>query len=884
MFCPLAALFVCLTRTPELLKPRLSAIVPPAVGVNVVDTPLTVLTIAFPEEVSALLLMMLTPVPVTPLTEVVNVFVLEALLTVVLLFNNVPKLTVEDTPLTLDTRFPPVAVKLLLLIIGTAVDVTPLTDVVRLFALEVFDTVVLLFNKLGRLTDELTPLTLEVSCPEATLNVLVVLPLRRVGRLIDEDTPFTVLTKLPPDVLSALLLMMFTELPVTPFTVVVNVFVLEALLTVVLLFNNVPKLKDEDTPLTVLTRLPLDVLSALLLMIFTELPVTPLTEVVKLFALEVLLTVVLLFNNVPRLTDELTPFTLDTKFPPVAVKLLLLMIGAAVDVTPLTATVILLADDVRLLLLMIDTAAAVTPFTEVVKLFALEVLDTVVLLFNNVPRLTDELTPFTLDTKFPPVAVKLLLLIIGTAVDVTPLTFAVRLLADDVKLLLLMIDTAVAVTPLTEVVKLFALEVLDTVVLLFSKLDRLTDELTPFTVLTRLPPDVLSALLLMMLTPVPVTPLTVVVNVFVLEAFDTVVAEFSTVPKLKDEDTPFTVLTRFPPDVLSALLLMMFTALPVTPLTVVVNVFVLEALLTVVLLFNNVPKLTVEDTPFTLDTKFPPVAVKLLLLIIGTAVDVTPLTFAVRLLADDVKLLLLIIGTAAAVTPLTEVVKLFALEVLDTVVLLFNKLGRLTDEVTPLTLEVSCPDATLNALVVLPLSRVGRLIDEDTPLTVLTRLPPDVLSALLLMMFTPVPVTPFTVVVSVFVLEAFDTVVGIELALNCLTTPVASATRIWSEPLPVCSPSRRKGLEVAFTCSVLLGALVLIPMLPAGEARLPFMPVPKIVFLMFIWLLAVPSMIAILLPINRLLEPVVTSVEVDVPVPTPRPMLLLPLVLPLSAW
>ena len=439
------------------------------------------------------------------------------------------------------------------------------------------------------------------------------------------------------------------------------------------------------------------------------------------------------------------------------------------------------------------------------------------------------------------------------------------------------------------------------------------------------------------------TPFTVDTKLPLVAVRVLVVFPLSRVGRLIDEDTPFTVLTRLPPDVLSALLLMMFTELPVTPLTVVVNVFVLEALLTVVLLVNNVPKLTDELTPFTFDTRFPPVAVKLLLLMIGAEVDVTPLTATVILLADDVRLLLLMIDTAAAVTPLTEVVKLFALEVLLTVVLLFSKLDRLTDELTPLTLEVSCPEATLNVLVVLPLSRVGRLIDEDTPFTVLTklppdvlsalllmmftpvpvtpftvvvnvfvleafdtvvaefsivprlkdedtpftvltRLPPDVLSALLLMMFTPVPVTPFTVVVSVFVLEAFDTVVGIELALNCFTTPVASATKIWSEPLPVCSPSRRKGLEVAFTCKVLLGALVLIPILPAGEARLPFMPVPKIVFLMFIWLLAVPSMIEILLPINRLLLPVVTSVEVDVPVPTPRPMLLLPLVLPLSAW
>ena len=217
------------------------------------------------------------------------------------------------------------------------------------------------------------------------------------------------------------------------------------------------------------------------------------------------------------------------------------------------------------------------------------------------------------------------------------------------------------------------------------------------------------------LTPAVVTPLTVDTRL-PLVAVKVFVVPPSMVVRLKEEDTPFTVLTRLPPDVLSALLLMMFTPVPVTPFTVVVNVFVLEAFDTVVAEFSIVP----------------------------------------------------------------------------------------------------------------------RLKDEDTPFTVLTRLPPDVLSALLLMMLTPVPVTPFTVVVNVFVLEAFDTVVGIELALNCFTTPVASATKIWSEPLPVCSPSRRNGLEVAFTCSVLLGALVLIPMLPAGEARLPLRPVPKMLFMMFI--------------------------------------------------
>ena len=290
------------------------------------------------------------------------------------------------------------------------------------------------------------------------------------------------------------------------------------------------------------------------------------------------------------------------------------------------------------------------------------------------------------------------------------------------------------------------------------------------------------------------TPFTVDTRLPLVAVKVLVVLPPSTEVRLIDELTPFTVLTRLPPDVLSALLLMMFTPVPVTPLTVVVNVFVLEALLTVVLLFNNVPRLTDELTPFTLDTKFPPVAVKLLLLMIGAEVDVTPLTATVILLADDVRLLLLMIDTAAAVTPLTEVVKLFALEVLDTVVLLFNKLGK--------------------------------LIDEDTPFTVLTRLPLDVLSALLLMMLTPVPVTPFTVVVNVFVAELFDTVTGNELALVQVgAAPAPAEVKICplvpAAPFGISAPEKR---TLPVTSKRSAGLLLAIPTLPVPlglNTRLP---------------------------------------------------------------
>jgi hypothetical protein len=407
---------------------------------------------------------------------------------------------------------------------------------------------------------------------------------------------------------------------------------------------------------------------------------------------------------------------------------------------------------------------------------------------------------------------------IFTPVPVTPFTVVVKVLTLEALETPVTMLTEEPVTPFTVVVRLFGeVTVLETVVALPSKPERLTEDDTPFTVLTRLLPDVLRALLLMMFTPVPVTPFTVVVKVLTLEALETPVTMLTEEPvtpftvvvrlfgevtvletvvalpskpeRLTEDDTPFTVLTKLLPDVLRALLLMMFTPVPVTPLTVVVKVLTLEALLTVVLPFSKLETLTDEDTPLTFEVNCPEATLKLLVVFPLKSVgmlteDDTPFTELTKLLPDVLRALLLMMFTPVPVTPFTVVVKVLTLELLETVVLLFNS--------------------------------VGMLSEEETPFTVLTKLLPDVLKALPLMIFTPVPVTPLTVVVRVLTLDTFDTVTGSEEALTQVgAAPDPAELRtcplVPAAPAGINAPEKR---TLPVTSSLSAGEVFAIPTLP----------------------------------------------------------------------
>jgi hypothetical protein len=195
--------------------------------------------------------------------------------------------------------------------------------------------------------------------------------------------------------------------------------------------------------------------------------------------------------------------------------------------------------------------------------------------------------------------------------------------------------TAAPVTPLTVVVKLLPAKLLVTVFTMGT-----AAAATPFTVVVKLFPEELLAILLTLLL-FAATPLTVLVMVLPLKASVLVVAGIS-------EDR--------------------FTAVPVTPLTVVVR------LLPVKLFDTALTLLLVAATPFTvLVSVFPLNASVLLVAGIKadkfTAVPVTPLTVVVRLLPVKLLATVFTMGTAVPVTPLTVVVKLFgAVLVLLTVV------------------------------------------------------------------------------------------------------------------------------------------------------------------------------------------------------------------------
>lgn len=213
---------------------------------------------------------------------------------------------------------------------------------------------------------------------------------------------------------------------------------------------------------------------------------------------------------------------------------------------------------------------------------------------------------------------------------------------------------------------------------------------TPFTVLVKPPLCVHVAVwLLMMLTPVPATPFTDVLRVFALDVLLTAdtVAEVAA--------TPFTVDVRVLPDSDMVFELMIGTAVPDTPFTVVLRVFEVDVLLT--------PDTDEEvaATPFTVDVRVLPNKDRVLELMMGavalatpftdvlsvlaldvvltaeTAADVavTPFTEDVSVLPDSDSVFELMIGTVAPTTPFTVVESAFVLEVLLTVVAVVMEVG-----------------------------------------------------------------------------------------------------------------------------------------------------------------------------------------------------------------
>ena len=179
------------------------------------------------------------------------------------------------------------------------------------------------------------------------------------------------------------------------------------------------------------------------------------------------------------------------------------------------------------------------------------------------------------------------------------------------------------------------------------------------------------------------------------------------------------------------------------------------------------------------------------------------------------------------------------------------------------------PNSTVPLVAVKPLfaavSTATAGVDA-TPLTVETRLPLVAVSVLVFTIGAPVLVTPFTVTVDVFTVEAFDTTVAGSTGMAwVLKTPVASATTIWSvDEVLTCKLSKRTGFtpDTGVTCSVFVGVVLPIPTFTA------LVPVPPKTRLLLAATLALEPIAVALAK-----APVVTSALV------PRKVLLLPVVL-----
>ena len=252
---------------------------------------------------------------------------------------------------------------------------------------------------------------------------------------------------------------------------------------------------------------------------------------------------------------------------------------------------------------------------------------------------------------------------------------------------------------------------------------------------------------LIIFTPVPVTPFAEVVKVLADEAL------LKLPITLDVAATPFTV--------------------EVSVLPVMLNVFVEAALIA------DVKFRAVDATPLTVVVKLVPLNEVVLLLTKGTVVLETPLIVVLKVFADEV-LLTLVIAMVVSVIPFMLLVKIFPETLKEFVLIngadvpatpLMVEFKLLPDDVlatvftafavaaTPFTVEVKVLADELIVCVVPALIAGAKFKAVDaTPFTVVVKLVPLNEVALELMMFTPPPVTPFIVVVNVFVDEVLETV------------------------------------------------------------------------------------------------------------------------------
>jgi uncharacterized membrane protein YiaA len=451
-----------------------------------------------------------------------------------------------------------------------------------------------------------------------------------------------------------------------------------------------------------------------------------------------------------------------------------LTIDAPVLVIPFTVTVDVLAVDALETLL---TASEVeeTPFTFEVSVLPERLKSLVVPaeIAGDKSKAVLE-TPFTVVVKLVPVNEVVFELTIGAPVLVIPFTVTVDVLAVDAFETPLT-ASEVEVTPFTFEVSVFPERLKSLVIPAEIAGDKSKAVLeTPFIVVVKLVPVNEVVFELTIGAPVLVIPFTVTVDVLAVDAFETPLTASEV------EVTPFTFEVRIFPERLNSLVVPAeiagdkSKAVLEIPFTVVVNEAVFEltigAPILVIPFTVTVDVLAVdafetpltasevEVTPFTFEVNVFPERLNSLVVpaeIAGDkskAVLETPFIVVVKLVPVNEVVFELTIGAPILVIPFTVTVDVLAVDALET------PLTASEVEVTPFTFEVNVLPERLKSLVV-PAEIAGDKSKAvlETPFTVVVRFVPVKEEALELMIDAPVLVIPFTVIVDVLAVDAFET-------------------------------------------------------------------------------------------------------------------------------
>ena len=248
-------------------------------------------------------------------------------------------------PLTVEIRFPLVAVNTLLpIIVASVVASTPFIVVLTVFTVGL-ESVLLLISETFAPTTPLI-MVLKLLAAEVLTTVFTAGAVAAIPFTV-EVIMFAVLSKVL--VVVTLALPSVTKLPEASNPNPLVIFPLAGA-------------KSADTPLTMLVSFPDVPVNTLELITFVEFPVTPLTVVDKIFPVEVLETVVLAATiGLKSVAAVLIPFTLVVKLFPVRTFVTVVTAGALAT-TPLIVEVMIF--EVLLSVLVVGVVPAITKLPE----------------------------------------------------------------------------------------------------------------------------------------------------------------------------------------------------------------------------------------------------------------------------------------------------------------------------------------------------------------------------------------------------------------------------------------------------------------------------------------------------------------------------------------